>query len=279
MWLRKEKFRTLAKEILDQKLLRAPSTYAPAKTRLDRLSQYFGDLPLSKVTEKKWEGYVLWRLKDRPGSKFFDDRKYMKQVILEAYQRKIIDRPLKLRIPDVPTNVGKEITTDEIRRLRANASPELRFHLDIALLMGLRKNEMFRLRWDQFDWDREIITLEPADTKTRKGRIVPINQVLLPEFKKRFAGRASKYVLPGAKNLNKPRQSNRRQWRTCKRRADVKARWHDWRHTCASIMLRVGNSLEAVKKYLGMSMHILLRIYAHLNIDDLRKVEGSMRLV
>jgi integrase/recombinase XerD len=56
----------------------------------------------------------------------------------------------------------------------------------------------------------------------------------------------------------------------------VKARWHDLRHTCATRMLRRGTPLHVAKAVLGMSLKVLVEIYAHVNLDDWRKaIEGN----
>lgn len=282
LWFRKEKFKTLALELLEQKRLRGEvgnrptNTYASAKARLDRLILHFGHTALSEITEADWATYVVNRLKKRPGSKFFDDRKYMRQVMLEAQRRRLVLQTPRLKIPDLPTIVGREITPPEVRRLFQNASPELRFQIDIASLMGLRLREMLYLRWDQIDWARQTIHLLPSDTKTRRAREVPINPDLIPRFRKRYMQRKSRYVFPRKTDLTRPTHHNRWEWKACKRKAGVSARWHDWRHTAATKMLRRGNSVQAVRTYLGMSEAVLTRIYQHLNIDDLRLVARRM---
>ncbi len=277
MWSwRKPTFKDLAIEILEQKqIIRAPTTYASAKVRFDRLIDHFGDTSLSEITESKWQKYVSERMKKKPGCKFFDDKKYMRQVMLEAHRRGIIQRTFRLPIPDVPGTVGREISEAEKVKLFQHAPEKLRFQMDIARLMGLRKKELLHLTWDQINWERQTISFSPANVKTRRGREVPINPDLITRFRHRFLERKSRYVFPAPKNAARP-ELIRRAWIRCKKKAGVDARWHDWRHTCATVMLRLGNSVEAVKRYLGMSAKVLTRIYNHLNIDDMRRVATTM---
>lgn len=278
MWFKqKAKFKDLALEVLELKKLSAPNTRACAKFRLERLIRFFGSMYVTEIDELAWARYVGWRHEQLPGCKFFDDRKYMMQVMLEAYRRGLVSIKPRLRIPDLPTIVGREVTEQELDLLSWNAPSRLWFQIQIAYLMGMRSREILHLRWNQIDWQRETITLLPADTKTRRGREIPINPDLIAEFKDRFLKRKSDYVFAGRKDASRPQSNNKTAWQACKRRANVTGiRFHDLRHTAATKMLRAGGSVQAVKKYLGMSETILTRVYQHLNIDDLRMVSNLM---
>jgi integrase len=265
-------FEELARQILEEKKLRAKNTYASARVQLFRLIDHFGPARVSSITEQSWNHYVGKRREKDPACRLFDDRKYMRQVLLLAYRQHHLARKVKLWIPDLPSAVGREITAEEIDRLSAKAPPELLFQMEIALKMGLRLREMLHLRWDQIDWTRRTVKLQPADTKTRRGREVPINADLLDRFTMRYAGAGrSPFVFPSPKNPTKPQHNNKRSWRRCKREAMVRCRWHDWRHTCATLMLRRGASISATRKFLGMSETVLQNIYQHLDLDDLRR--------
>lgn len=246
-----------------------------AKLRLTRLVRYFGDTPLKKIDEGAWGGYVHWRLAQRPGSKLFDDRKYMRQVVLEAHRLGAIQVPPRLAIPDIPGTIGREITKPEIKRLLKNASSPLRFQIEIGYLMGLRLREMLRLRWDRIDWKRKTIRLLPSDTKTRRGREIPIHPRLLRRFKACYRKRKSDYVFPSPLGPWRPCNDNRHAWERCKRKAGVKARWHDLRHTCATRLLRAGHSLRIVRKILGNGERVLAEIYDHPDLSDLRAVVNT----
>jgi integrase len=141
--------------------------------------------------------------------------------------------------------------------------------------MGLRLREMLCLRWDRFDWDLSTVELLAAETKTRRGRCVPIPSDLLPEFAARQARALSPYVFPS--RCGKSWQTaNKTAWRRCRVRAGVMVRWHDLRHTCATLLLRRGIPPHVARVYLGMSEAVLTRIYLHLSIEDLRRAAEAM---
>jgi len=269
-------FESLAGEILEEKKLRAKNTLVAAKVQLTRLSDHFGKMRVHRITERDWARYVAVRREKAPGCRLFDDRKYMRQVLLRAYNQGFLKRKIRLWIPDRPSSAGREITDHELKRLFLAAGPELSFQMEIALKMGLRLREMLGLRWSQIDWTRRSVRLSADETKTRRGREVPINPDLLDRFSKRFAGSRSPYVFPSPADPLKPQHDNKATWRTVKRKAEVRARWHDFRHTCATLMLRRGASVSATRRLLGMSEKVLREIYEHLDLDDLRRANAVM---
>jgi integrase len=272
MWIfRKPKtFQDVAQAVLKSKRLKSKNTQASAKREIERLIANLGHMRIRDITEDTWTEYIL-RERGKKERKFFDDRKYMRQVMLRALSEGLIDKKIKFEIPDVPSDVGREISQAEIDRLLEHADVNLTFQIQIALRMGLRLREMLHLQWDRFDWNTNTIVLKPEDTKTRRGRQVPIAHELINRFQELKYLSNSPYVFPSPKSPMRPQEYNKTAWRTCKKRANVKgARWHDLRHTCASRMLRANVRREVAKAVLGMSEKVLTEIYNHLSLSDLR---------
>jgi len=140
----------------------------------------------------------------------------------------------------------------------------------------MRLREMLHLRWDRISWDEKTIRLRPEDTKTRKGRVIPIALELFHQLKARHVQSRSSYVFPSRFDQNLPQNENKTAWRALRPRAVVTCRWHDFRHTCASRLLRRGIPTSVAKKYLGMTEAVLTGIYQHLSLDDLRTAAEAM---
>lgn len=274
LWRKRTLFREVAENVLRSKDLRADETKKAAKRQLTRLIQNFGELVISDLTDEHWTAYLVEERKRRP-RKFFDDRKYMRQCVRYAVRKGLIEKPLELQIPDLPWNAGREVLSHELARLEACAGPTLRFQIRIAWKMGLRLREMMRLRWDQVDLERGLLTLGISDTKTRRGRTVGIPPDLLPQFRAWRRRSRARFVFP-SRGVDRPQDNNKTAWRRCKAKAQVSARWHDLRHTCATLLLRRGVPIHVVKDLLGMSAKVLTKIYAHSNIDDIRRAAEAM---
>lgn len=274
-WRRRKKFKVVARSVLELKKVRSADTQRNATQQITRLIRNFGELRLSQISELHWNQYVHKENSLKPRT-FRDDKTYMRMILLYGVREHLIKRAIRLDIPDLTSSRGREITEAELKRLLSFASAELSLQINIAWKMGLRLREMLRLRWDQIDWGNRMIILTPGDTKTRKKRIVPIPDDIFASLEKRSEISTSPSVFRSPTKTNAPRSSNKTAWVRCKEKADVKARWHDLRHTCCSRLLRNGTPLHIVRAYLGMSEAVANSIYAHVNVDDLRTASNKL---
>jgi integrase len=135
----------------------------------------------------------------------------------------------------------------------------------LLMLTGARRNEILKLRWDEVDLERGILTL--GDSKT--GRSVrpigaPAVQLLasLP--------RLGEHVLPG-RTGEKPIEGLRRLWDAVRHEAELpEVRLHDLRHTMASVAAGEGQSLLIIGKVLGHKRAATTQRYAHLADDPVK---------
>lgn len=267
-------FAEVAAQVLRLKQLKSPNTRLAANFQISRLTRNFGRRSISRISEDDWVEYVAAQrsVRDR---KFFDDRKYMKMILLYAHRRRYIQSVPPLPIPDLPSTAGRALSASEIRELERYANPALRLQIRIAWKMGLRLREMLRLRWDQFDWVKNTIRFGAAETKTRRARVVPIPIDLIPEFLEIMRCSQSRFVFPGRYGIGNA-ESNKTAWRRCKRDAQIRARWHDLRHTCATTLIQRGVRIDIVCLYLGMSEAVLNRTYLHPSDEEMRRAAEVM---
>jgi integrase len=269
-------FAAAAKQVLRLKEMKAPRTQANAHWQITRLVRNFGTRQLDKLTEDHWLDYIARESARRP-RKFYDDRKYMRMILRFAVRRGLVRRLIDLPIPDRPcSSAGREILPHELALIERHANPTLRFQIRIAWKMGLRLGEMLRLRWEQIDLADGVIRLTEADTKMRRARAVPIPSDLIREFRrwKRLAPRQNLFT---GRDGHSAAGSNKTAWRACLRRSGVKTRWHDLRHTAATVLLRRGVAPFAVGIYLGMSEKTLRR-YTHAQLSDARQAAEAMAI-
>lgn len=82
-----------------------------------------------------------------------------------------------------------------------------RDYLKILLFTGLRRREAGRLRWEQVNLQRRIITLAPAETKNSESHVVPLSDYLLEILSGMDSGHTG-WVFPGSGksgHLSEPR--------------------------------------------------------------------------
>jgi integrase len=159
----------------------------------------------------------------------------------------------------------------------------------LAAFTGMRRGELLGLRWDDVDLDAGTVTVrrrrlqvagemqERAGTKTRRGmRTVDVDEATVDELRawrtaqkreRLAAGDAwgeSGYVVTDELGGPLPATRLRSAWAAALRRAPVPAiRWHDLRHTHATLMLNAGRPPHEVAVRLGHTPVQLMTTYAH----------------
>lgn len=118
----------------------------------------------------------------------------------------------------------------------------------LLLLTGCRKNETLTLKWEEVDLKTETLSL--SDSKTG-SRSVPLS----PEAVEILTGipriERSPWVIPG-KAGGKPMHNLWTSWKSiCERTSIRDMRIHDCRHSFASQVLALGESLPAIWKLFG----------------------------
>jgi integrase len=141
----------------------------------------------------------------------------------------------------------------------------------VALYLGLRKGEIVRLKWEDISIDTaepfvHVRSTEYDPTKTGARRFVPICAELR-EILLRFRQPSGHVLRPERIEAGKwiYRFDPRAIWRRVIKKAGVRRiRFHEMRHTFASIMLLKGVSIFSVSRWLGHEdVATTEEVYAH----------------
>lgn len=160
-------------------------------------------------------------------------------------------------------------------------------HLMPAVLLsintGLRRGELFGLKWTDIDLSVEqpMLTVAGDKAKSGKTRHIPLNEEALAVLKqwKLQGGLKSLYVFVG-KN-GKPFHDIRSSWKGVLASAKITDfRWHDLRHTFASKLVQAGADLNTVRELMGHSDYKMTLRYAHLapeqNADAVARLKPAL---
>ena len=142
-------------------------------------------------------------------------------------------------------------------------------HLHPAVIMalntGIRRGELFTLRWSDVNLTDGYLSVRGGVAKSGKTRHVPLNIELRTALKqwRQQSPDANTLVFPG--NNGKPLKDIKTAWTNLLTLAKIdQFRWHDMRHDFASRLVMAGVDLNTVRELLGHSDLKMTLRYAHL---------------
>ncbi len=270
----------------------AETTKANYKQQIEaRLNPYLGKIPIGNLTHTQVQKWVN-TLKEEGLS-----GRTIKHVFLnlsaamkKAHKlNKIAVNPCEdivLPTIDPPkSNVYDKDEVEQLLRLAKGTDMELIIALEIAV--GLRRGELVALKWSNVDLDKGIIHItencviagDKVITKAPKSkagiRDIWVGDRILTLLKEEFAKYDEKrkkvgytdkgYVFAKDDGERYRPSSITQKWKRFKKEHNLREiRFHDLRHTCATMMMLNNVDDKTVQTRLGHSdIHTTLNTYAH----------------
>jgi len=185
------------------------------------------------------------------------------------------DNPVeKVTKPKVTSQVERFLQPEEIRRLwtvcKNYHDPQAGNLVLFALLTGLRRSEIFKLKWEDIDLEGGWLILR--NPKGGRDQKIPLNQLAIDLLKDHPRVEGSPYVFPG--KGGRQRKDFKGPWRAIKELAGIPKdfRFHDLRHTYASYLASSGElPLQLIQRLLTHQSPQMTQRYAHLAEESLRR--------
>ena len=208
----------------------------------------------------------------------------------------------KVELPRKEKYIANYYKAEEINKmLELSKSTKLEIPLLIASFYGLRRSEVIGLKWDAIDFENNIITINHTVTKTNidgKSQIVLLDSTksqsslrclpLVPFIKIRLEqlkeeqdqnrkkyGRSYNKAYIGYLCVNEtgdiisPDNLTKSFKLFLKRNGLKEIRFHDLRHSCASLLLANGVPMKQIQEWLGHSDYsTTANYYAHLDFNS-----------
>ncbi|VVM48058.1 tyrosine-type recombinase/integrase [Pseudomonas fluorescens] len=213
---------------------------------------YIGTHPLAKLKQLKVDSMGLVRYLDADETKRLRDTLDTRQDEMKA-ERENANKWRADRGKEQMQSLVHLPFTDHLKPM-----------VLVSLNTGMRRGELFDLKWSAVNFDTKTITVAGDTTKTSDTRYIPMNKEVMSVLEdwKKQAG-TSRYTFPsqGGGRLEDVKSA----WLKLLERAKINGfRWHDMRHDFASRLVMAGVPLNTVRDLLGHADIKMTLRYAHL---------------
>ena len=285
----------------------AVPTFASYSTTVKKIvAPYFREkeVTLKNLTAKDIQEFYLSELERVSPSSVIHYHANIHKALKYAVKIDLIDvNPAdKVERPKKDRYVGSFYDADEVNALfEAAKGSKLELPILFGAFYGLRRSEAIGLKWDAIDFDQNTITIRHTvtscdldgkrvlvasdTTKTKSSMrtlpLVPFMRERLLALKeeqeenRRLCGRSyiKEYLgyvcVNEIGDLIKPSYVTRSFSKLLKANGFRHIRFHDLRHSCASLLLKNGVPMKQIQEWLGHSdFSTTANIYAHLDCSS-----------
>jgi integrase len=243
----------------------------------------FGDVPVGAIQQSDVKRFIadLVAGGSAPGT-VRNARKVLRQVLATAQAAGAIrTNPCDgARVPTSPRQEMAFLSPDEIEALATAIGPRFDTLVRFAAYTGLRAGEICALRAGRVDLTNRRVTVAESVTevnghgliftppKTYERRSVTLPGFLIEELEPRLSDDPTAFVFPGSGGtVLRHKGFYRHTFKPAVRAAGLPPhlRFHDLRHTCASLCIALGAHPKAIQERLGhSSITVTLDRYGHL---------------
>ena len=241
------------------------------------LKPQFGDKEINQICALDIDRLRVNLLKEKSEKTTANTLELFRRIVNHGVNMNICE-PLsfKIRMPKINNLKTEDLTPEHLQSLldaiEEDTNITAKNMMLMALYTGMRRGEMFRLKWTDIDFDKGFIHIrEPKGGVDQK---IPLNdsarQILeshprLSEFV--FCGRNGGQRVDIRKAVNRIKQ-----------RAGLPADFrplHGLRHVYASMLASSGQvDMYTLQKLLTNKSHVMTQRYAHLRDEALRKASN-----
>lgn len=264
---RNNTFEFYASAYLELKKSKTKNTHDQAYFILkNHLLPYFGNSKIHLITEYEVLKYLSIKTKKR---KVYDHIKHLKGVLKLARLMGAGNSEFTIKCPDQKASRGKVFKRKELAKLLWECRDKawgrrkrpLALQIRMAYSTGMRRGEILGFKYEYLNSKGWVyLPANTLKTKQTTDRAFPLPKSLVRIIRARKRRNPSAlYLFQNAQGIRPT--SNNPQWSRLRKKAHIKGRFHDLRHTHATWLLQILPA-KFVVKLLGMSEEVLNR-YVH----------------
>jgi len=250
---------------------RTEETIKEVQSKFKKLCEFFGDMPIKDI---KASNILMWQSSCGYASKTISNYRCYLNIILEyAFNDEIINRnPMKaVKAPKIkPVRDKIFYYREDIKKILDAATDKMKDILFVFLFTGVRGGELIALRWDNVDFENEILHITNAIRDGREKLTKSEKERHIPMFKPVFNALKRQQKRTGlGKYIFMTKDSTRYRNQDAIRKS--------FKHICEVANVEVGSlhdlrrSFNTLLKQDGVQNDAIIDIIGHTNDDVNRK--------
>lgn len=262
-----------------------------------RIQKVFGDKKLDEITRQQIQSFHTSLLDEGLAPATCDHHiKLIRQSLNLAVEWDMREKNPASKVPlfNMDNKVEHYLDEAELGKLlavlRSPDSPRNVCLIALFLLStGARLNEALKATWSQIDRQTRVWRIPAAVSKSRKIRVVPLNDSALDvlcqletegHYEHLFVNSRISKITGEEVGTGKPYTTIMKVWTRLRLKAGLPHfRIHDLRHQYASFLVNAGFSLFCVQQVLGHSDPKVTQRYAHLSTKSLQDAANSASIM
>ena len=265
------------------------STYTRNLRRMPMLIENLGSMRLDQIDKRAIGTYMQKRAQEVNSPTVNRDLSLLSSIMEYALELDLIRENPVRRVKKLRESPGREryLTTDEIKRLLdacrvlgerkgVGHNPILYEIVLTAILTGLRKGNLQKLKWSQVDLDNGNIIIPAGEYKNRKPLYFPIN----PYLREILSGLRHHYPYAEyvfCKSDGTEYGDWKRSFNTACEIAGLKdVRFHDLRHTCGTLLNMLGTNQYTIRALMGHRTLAASKRYVHTPPETVREASNAL---
>ena len=279
-------FDQLVKEFLEKHSRVEKESYTNDISIGKRVTVYFKQTPIGKITPYDIKSWRHWRMqqksrrRDTPVSKstLNVELSFLKMMFSLAVEWEwlAVNPAAPIKKLKGETRRMRFLNWEEITRLLDCAVPFLKPVIITAVFTGMRRGEILSLKWKDVDFGHRFIRVEK--TKNKEPRDIPIDGFLMESLESlKESRKKGGYVFLDENGARVTAASIQKIFRKAVDKAELEDfRFHDLRHTAASLFASGGCDIMSLQNLLGHKTIEMTQRYAHLMPDSHEKTRRIM---
>lgn len=267
----------------DYSIQLAPNTVRGYEVNIRHICRYLGNVELDKLTYREIQDCYTELLKTLSGTSVLYCHRVLRSSLHQAERLGLIVRnPCDfVYAPRKNKRHFNVLTESELHKLFNSVKGTwLYTPVMLSSVLGLRRGEVLALRWSDIDFKNNILTVSHSafvvngeftlcELKTEKSnRAILLSDILSDYLYTVMSSSFSKFVCTRFGSPISPNVLNKYFRKTVDSLGLPHIRFHDLRHTNATLLLKKGIPAKIVSERLGhSSISVTLDTYSHVLVD------------